>query len=196
MHPLFLLFHRLSQLLVERRSLSGAGDSAPGLSLDRRQPRRGRGRAPRRSGRSLPPLSLPHHHELHPHLPQEPEPRQGHRRDQEADARAALRRERLSAIATCIRCRLHFRHARATARTSTPRPLQFSLLDAGQSHSARLLPFSPPSFPRKRESSAPKPVTRPWIPACAGMTALSMATIPHLIRGGGGGSHRKSLHDV
>src|SRR6266481_1542781 len=27
------------------------------------------------------------------------------------------------------------------------------------------------SQPRKRESSAPKPVTRPWIPACAGMTA-------------------------
>jgi hypothetical protein len=41
----------------------------------------------------------------------------------------------------------------------------------GQSHLARLLPFSPPSFPRKRESSAPKPITRPWIPACAGMTA-------------------------
>src|SRR6266446_10566345 len=37
---------------------------------------------------------------------------------------------------------------------------------AGQSHLARPLPFSPPSFPRKRESSAPKPVTRPWIPAC------------------------------
>src|SRR6266481_3970370 len=36
---------------------------------------------------------------------------------------------------------------------------------AGQSHLARLLAFSPLSFPRKRESSAPKPVTRPWIPA-------------------------------
>src|SRR4029077_6672822 len=39
---------------------------------------------------------------------------------------------------------------------------------AGRSHLARLLPFSPLSFPRKRESSAPKPVTRPWIPASAG----------------------------
>src|SRR4029077_10643859 len=38
-----------------------------------------------------------------------------------------------------------------------------SLEAAGQSHSARLLPFSPLSFPRKQESSAPKPVTRPWI---------------------------------
>ncbi len=38
-----------------------------------------------------------------------------------------------------------------------------SLEAAGQSHLARLLPFSPLSFPRERESSAPKPVTRPWI---------------------------------
>src|SRR6266403_3054762 len=43
--------------------------------------------------------------------------------------------------------------------------------EPGQSHLARLLPFSPLSFPRKRESSGPKPVTRPWIPASAGMTA-------------------------
>src|SRR4029077_5766755 len=46
---------------------------------------------------------------------------------------------------------------------------------AGQSHLARLFPFSPLSFPRKRESSAPKPVTPPWIPACAGMTATLSA---------------------
>src|ERR1700756_1448835 len=52
-------------------------------------------------------------------------------------------------------------------RLAFSRPLM-----AGQSHLARLLAFSPLSFPRKQESSAPKPVTRPWIPACAGMTAL------------------------
>src|SRR5262249_40698245 len=38
----------------------------------------------------LPPLSLPHHHELHPDLPEEPQSGQGHRRDQEADGGAAL----------------------------------------------------------------------------------------------------------
>ena len=91
MHPLLLLLHRLPQLLVERRPLSGPGHPAPGLSLDRRQPRRIHRRTPRQSRGSLPPLPLPHHHELHPHLPEEPEPRQGHRRDQEADGRAPLR---------------------------------------------------------------------------------------------------------
>src|SRR5260370_39928836 len=52
---------------------------------------------------------------------------------------------------------------------------------AGQSHLARLLPFSPLSFPRKQESSAPKPVTRPWIPACAGMTATERSQNPNEI---------------
>src|SRR6266404_4753983 len=52
---------------------------------------------------------------------------------------------------------------------------------AGQSHSARLLPFSPLSFPRKRESSAPTPVTRPWIPACAGMAATERSESPNWI---------------
>src|SRR6266446_9715891 len=52
---------------------------------------------------------------------------------------------------------------------------------AGQSHLARVLPFSPLSFPRKRESSAPKPVTRPWIPACAGMTATERSQNPNAI---------------
>ena len=52
---------------------------------------------------------------------------------------------------------------------------------AGQSHLAILLPFSPLSFPRKRESSAPKPVTRPWIPACAGMTATERSENPNAV---------------
>ena len=41
-------------------------------------------RTPRLSRGPVPPVSLPHHHELRPGLPQGPEPGQGHRRDQEA----------------------------------------------------------------------------------------------------------------
>src|SRR5712664_2517580 len=59
----------------------------------------------------------------------------------------------------------------------TPAPIK----GAEQSHPAMLLPFSPLSFPRKRESSAPKPVTRPWIPACAGMTATERSENPNAI---------------
>jgi hypothetical protein len=40
------------------------------------------------------------------------------------------------------------------------------------------------SFPRKRESSAPKPVTRPWIPASAGMTATERSENPNAIAPG------------
>src|SRR5262245_7776749 len=90
MHPVLLLHDELPQLLVEWRPLSGTGDAAAGLSLDRRQPRREDRRAPRRARRSVPALSLPHHHELHEDLPQGPQPGQGHRRDQEAHDRAAL----------------------------------------------------------------------------------------------------------
>ena len=75
------------QLLVERRALSRTGHPAAGLSLDRRQPRRSPGRAPRQSRGSIPALSLPHDHELHQDLPEELEPGQGDRRDQEADGR-------------------------------------------------------------------------------------------------------------
>jgi hypothetical protein len=62
------------------------------------------------------------------------------------------------------------------ADLNSPAPIK-----AGQSHLARLLPFSPLSFPRKRESSAPKPVTRPWIPAGAGMTATERSENPNAI---------------
>jgi succinate dehydrogenase/fumarate reductase iron-sulfur protein len=50
----------------------GPGDPAAGLSLAGRQPRRDDRRTARRAGRSLPPLSLPHHHELRQRLPQGP----------------------------------------------------------------------------------------------------------------------------
>ncbi len=56
----------MPQLLVERRALSRRGDPAAGLSLAGRQPRRGQGRASRQPRGSVPALSLPHDHELHP----------------------------------------------------------------------------------------------------------------------------------
>ena len=43
MHPVRVLLHLMPELLVEWRSLSRPGDPAAGLSLDRRQPRRGTG---------------------------------------------------------------------------------------------------------------------------------------------------------
>ena len=66
----------------------GPGHPAAGLSLAGRQPRRGQGRAARPAGRSVPALSLPHHHELHQDVPQAPQSGEGDRRDQEDDGRA------------------------------------------------------------------------------------------------------------
>src|SRR6266404_5461342 len=70
---------------------------------------------------------------------------------------------------------------RATQAPIAPIRPTYVPTSAGQSHLARLLPFSPLSFPRKRESSAPKPVTRPWIPASAGMTATERSESPNAI---------------
>jgi len=96
---LCLLLDVLSELLVERRSISRSGGAARGLSLDHRQSRRRHGRASRCARRSVPALSVPHHHELHRGLPQRSQPGQGHRGDQENDgrARAHLSRFRLFA---------------------------------------------------------------------------------------------------
>ena len=88
-HPVRLLLDLVPELLVERRPLSRPGRAAAGLSLDRRQPRRGDRRAARRSRGPVPALPLPHHHELRQGLPEGPEPGQGDRRDQEDDGRAA-----------------------------------------------------------------------------------------------------------
>src|ERR1700729_4190551 len=79
----------MPELLVEQRPLSRPGGAPAGLSLDQRFPRRGNRRAARQSRGSVPPLPLPHHHELRQSLPQEPQPVPGHRRDQEADGRTA-----------------------------------------------------------------------------------------------------------
>ena len=87
-HPLRLLLDLVPQLLVERREVPGPGDPAARLPLADRQPRRGHRRAARRAGGPLQALSLPHHHELRPGLPQGPEPRQGDRRGQEDAGRA------------------------------------------------------------------------------------------------------------
>ena len=54
------------------------------------QPRRKHGPAPRRAGGPVPALPLPHHHELHQHLPQGPQPRQGHRQYQGGAGAARL----------------------------------------------------------------------------------------------------------
>src|SRR6185369_2885937 len=84
-HPLLLLLDQLPELLVERRPLPRPRDPAPGISLARRQPRRGNRRAARPAGGSVPPLSLPHDHELRERVPQGPQPGEGDRGDQEAD---------------------------------------------------------------------------------------------------------------
>src|SRR6516165_10810258 len=88
MHPVRLLLDLVSELLVEQRSLSRARSAAAGAALARRQPRRGNRRAARQSRGLLPPLPLPHDHELCQCLPQAPQSRQGHRRDQAHDGRA------------------------------------------------------------------------------------------------------------
>ena len=66
------------------------GDPVAGLSLARRLARRDDRRTPRCPRGSVPALSVPSDHELHPHLPQGPQPRQGNRGNQETD-RAAPR---------------------------------------------------------------------------------------------------------
>src|ERR1700730_13426144 len=90
MHSVLLLHDLVPELLVEQRALSRAGSALASLSLDRRQPRRDDRRAPRRARRPVPPLPLPHDHELHPDLSEEPQPGQGDRRDQEPDGAAAV----------------------------------------------------------------------------------------------------------
>src|SRR4029079_2606749 len=79
----------MPELLVERRALSRARRPSPGLSLARRFPRRGNRRTPRQARRSLSPLSLPPHHELRAGVPQAPQSRQGHRRNQKIAGRQA-----------------------------------------------------------------------------------------------------------
>ena len=78
----------LPELLVELRPLPRPGHPAARLPLDHRLARRGDRRTARRSRRPVQALPLPHDHELHPDLPQGPEPGESHRRDQETAGRA------------------------------------------------------------------------------------------------------------
>src|SRR6185369_17319297 len=73
MHPFLLLLDRLSELLVEFRQIPWPGDPSPGLSVARRQPRRSDRRAARPARGPVPPLSLPHDHELRERLPEGPQ---------------------------------------------------------------------------------------------------------------------------
>ena len=87
-HPLLLLHLRMPESLVERKSLPRTRGTPAGMALADGQPRRGEGRTARRARRPVPALSVPHHSQLHPDLPQRIESWQGHRRDQEGDRRA------------------------------------------------------------------------------------------------------------
>jgi hypothetical protein len=74
-HPLLLLHLGMSQSLVERRSVSRPSRPPPVLSLARRQPGRSGRRPAGRARRPVPALSLPHHPQLHPNLPEAAEPK-------------------------------------------------------------------------------------------------------------------------
>src|SRR5690606_32094738 len=89
MHSVRLLLDQLPELLVEQRQVPGPRNPAPGLSLARRQPRRIYRRTARRARRPVPPLSLPHDHELRQRLSQGTEPGARDCRGQEARGRAA-----------------------------------------------------------------------------------------------------------
>src|SRR6202011_4745290 len=84
-----LLLDLVPELLVEQRPLSRSRSVAAVLSVDHRQPRRGDRRTARQSRRPVPPLPLPHHHELREGLPQGAQSCPGDRGNQEADGRTA-----------------------------------------------------------------------------------------------------------
>jgi hypothetical protein len=88
-HPVRLRLDRVPELVVEQRAFPRSGRAASGRPLAAGQPRRGDRASPRQSRGSVPALPLPYHHELRQGLPQEPQPRQGHRRGQAHDGRAA-----------------------------------------------------------------------------------------------------------
>src|SRR5215472_13309325 len=83
-----MLLDGLPELLVEQRAFPWARRAASGRPLAQGQPRRGDRAAPRQSGGSVPPLPLPHHHELRQRLPQAPQPGRSYRGDQAHAGRA------------------------------------------------------------------------------------------------------------
>ena len=104
-HPVRQLLDQLPELLVEPRQVRRPGRPAAGLPLHRRQPRPGHRRAPGQPRRPVPPVPLPHHHELRRCLPEGPEPDQGDRQDQGNDGAA----RRLSDAASRRRMTRHGR---------------------------------------------------------------------------------------
>lgn len=87
-HPVRLLLDLVPELLVEQRALSRTCRAAPGQPLGLRFPRRGNRRASRQSRGPVPPLPLPHHHELRQGVPEGTEPGGSHRGAQAQDGRA------------------------------------------------------------------------------------------------------------
>jgi 2Fe-2S iron-sulfur cluster binding domain/Flavinator of succinate dehydrogenase len=73
------------ELLVEPRQIRRPGRPAAGLPFHCRQPRPGHRSASGQPRRPLPPVPLPHDHELRRCLPEGPEPDQGDRQDQGND---------------------------------------------------------------------------------------------------------------
>ncbi len=65
MHTVRVLLDQLPELLVEQRSVPRSGGAPGVIPMDRGQPGRGDGRSARPARGPLPPVSLPHHHELH-----------------------------------------------------------------------------------------------------------------------------------
>ena len=77
--------HFLPVVLVESGQVRRPGRPAAGLPLHRGQPRRSHRQPPGQPGRPVPPVPLPHHHELRRRLSEGPESDQGDRQDQGTD---------------------------------------------------------------------------------------------------------------
>ncbi|VWX56347.1 hypothetical protein VARIO8X_110243 [Burkholderiales bacterium 8X] len=102
MHPVRELLDQLPELLVEPGQVRRPGRLAAGVSLHRRQPRRGDRRTARQPRGSVSPVPLPRHHELRRRVPEEPEPHQGDQQDQGTDG--APRHLAFNAHASRRRC--------------------------------------------------------------------------------------------
>ena len=136
-HPVRELLDQLPELLVEPGQVRRPGRPAAGLPLHRRQPRRGHRRAARQPRGPVPPVPLPHDHELRRRLPEGPEPDAGDRQDQGTDgAPRGLMRRRCSRRRSHDRCRLRSTRAPQQAALALParpareRPVHRALLRA------------------------------------------------------------------
>jgi hypothetical protein len=99
-HPVRLLQQLLPFVLVESGQVPRSRGAAPGRALHRRQPGPRRRRPAGVPRRRLQALSLPHHHELHRGLPEEPQPGACDRENQDRAAAQDL----ISAAFPPVRC--------------------------------------------------------------------------------------------